>query len=115
MKETKYFVNPEKKTVVCIITVQDEYFREIHRFEGKAKCSPEDTFNEEIGKEIARNRAFIKMKAYLRDYKKEVRKAIATHLIALTKLNMKFLDGINRNEAEIKTAKARIRELGTSK
>lgn len=115
MKDTKYFVNTEKKTVVCIITVQDDFLGNVHRFEGKAKCSPEDTFDENIGREIAQNRAFIKMKAYLRDYKKEVRKTIAARLIALTKLNMKFLDGINRNEAEINTAKARIRELGTSK
>lgn len=103
MKETKYYVNPEKKTVVCVITIQDDYYGEIRRFEGKAKCSPEDAFDENIGRQIAQNRAFIKMKIYIANRTKE-----------LLKYGARTNAGILRNESEIKAAKARIRELGTS-
>jgi hypothetical protein len=115
MKETKYYVNPEKKTVVCVITIQDDYFGEIHRFEGKAKCSPEDVFDENVGREIAQNRAFIKMKTHFLNLKKSARLGIAKRIKDLTKYGTRIDAGILRNEGEIKTAKARIRELGTSK
>ena len=115
MKDTKYFVNIEKKTVVCVITVQDDFLGNVHRFEGKAKCSPEDIFDENIGREIAQNRAFIRMKAHFREYKKDLSKAINDRIARLIKLNRRMLAGIDRNEGEINTAKARIRELGTTK
>lgn len=114
MKETKYYVNPEKKTAVCVITLMDGY-RPMARFEGKAKCSPDDQFDEETGKEIALNRATIQMKSYLRDYKKFLRKAVARKIEELTVLNRHLAKGIERNTGEINTAKARIRELGTTK
>ena len=115
MKETKYYVNPEKKTVVCVITIQDDYFGEIHRFEGKAKCSPEDAFDENIGRQIAQNRAFIKMKIHFLNMKRSARLAIADRIKDLMKYGARITSGILRNEGEINTAKARIRELGTSK
>jgi hypothetical protein len=114
MKETKYYVNPEKKTVVCVITIQDDYYGEIHRFEGKAKCSPEDAFDENIGRQIAQNRAFIKMKIHFLNLKRSVRLAIANRTKELLKYGARTNAGILRNESEIKAAKARIRELGTS-
>jgi len=112
MKETKYFVNPEKKTVVCIITVQDDYFREIHCFEGKAKCSPEDTFDEETGRKIAQKRAYIKMKTHFRDGKVNLRKLVNLRMEELIRLNTRLTEGIMRNESEINMAKADIRNMG---
>ena len=115
MKETKYYVNPEKKTVVCVITIQDDYFDDLLRFEGKAKCSPEDVFDENIGRQIAQNRAFIKMKVHFLNQKRSARLAIADRIKDLMKYGARITTGILRNEGEINTAKARIRELGTSK
>jgi ribonuclease I len=115
MKETKFYTNLEKKTVVCVITIHDDYFGEIHRFEGKAKCSPDDNFDEAIGREIAQNRAFIKMKTHFKNLKKSIRLSVANRIKELMKYGAKVTAGILRNESEINTAKARIRELGTSK
>lgn len=115
MKETKYYVNPEKKTVVCVITIQDDIFGDLLRFEGKAKCSPEDAFDENIGRQIAQNRAFIKMKVHFLNQKRSARLAIADRIKDLMKYGARITTGILRNEGEINTAKARIRELGTSK
>lgn len=72
----KYFVNKEKGVVVCKLEdCFDSVIYDMHQkgwpfdenleipntFTGKAKCSPEDTFNEDIGKRIALNRALIKL------------------------------------------------------
>lgn len=78
-KVEEFVVNKEKNTVVCIVRVNPEVANKIvdkyleasglddagyfdhHRlfdpFVGIAKCHPKDTWNEEIGKEIARERA----------------------------------------------------------
>ena len=114
MKETKYYVNPEKKTVVCVITIRDDYFGQTHRFEGKAKCSPEDVFDENIGRKIAQNRAFIKMKTHFLNTKKEMHLAITKKIKELMRYGTKMTSGILRNQEEIATAKNAIRELGTS-
>lgn len=72
----RYFINEEKKVVVCklencnaelicdmchkgypghdAMLIEDEFI-------GKAKCSPEDIFDVEIGKKIAYDRAVAKM------------------------------------------------------
>lgn len=57
--ETKYYINKEKGVVVCKITIQDRW-TEI-TYTGKARCLPEDTFDEELGKRIANTRAHIIM------------------------------------------------------
>lgn len=72
----KYFINEEKKVVVCKIedcscslvcdmchmnwpSHEDLFIAD--EFIGKAKCSPEDTFDIEIGKQIAYKRAVAKL------------------------------------------------------
>lgn len=79
MYTLKYYVNKEKRTVVCVLecdefsavdfvernhSIRGEYFAHDYkkyvmpmRFEGKAKCAPEDEFDEELGKLIAFDRA----------------------------------------------------------
>ena len=60
IRDIKYYVNPNKKTVVCVI----DFFErtgQTFRVKGKSKCSDEDTFNEVIGKRIAESRAKTKM------------------------------------------------------
>ena len=75
---TKYYVNEEKRTVVCTIESSDwdavDFFEKSYnqtivsnsvlkkaamprRFVGIAKCAPEDTFDEHIGRVIAFDRA----------------------------------------------------------
>ena len=53
MKEYKYFVGP--KQIVC------EYEYRGKKFYGRATCHPDDTFDEEKGKLIARSRVLLKV------------------------------------------------------
>jgi len=82
----KYTVLPEQKKVIAIVTdCEDDVIKTIaknmpenlyfnegayklkHSYKGIAKCHPDDEFDEDLGKKIARNRALIKYKfAYLR-------------------------------------------------
>lgn len=60
MKEIESYVNEDKRTVVTTIRVED-YMGDIDaKFTGKAKCSPEDKFDEKMGKKISKQRAWIK-------------------------------------------------------
>lgn len=74
--DVEYFVNEEKKIVVCKFTgcgcalSHDMYLKgypchpDFHIDDtiiGKAKCSEEDTFDIELGKKIAYKRAYAKM------------------------------------------------------
>lgn len=59
-KEIESYVNENKRTVVTTIKVKD-YMGDIDaKFIGKAKCSPEDKFDEKIGKKISKQKAWIK-------------------------------------------------------
>ena len=79
----KYVVNPEKKTVVCLLEgCKDDVYNAMspseqaivlflhvncelnNKYIGVAKCDPEDTFDEEFGRKLARNRM---LKKYYRD------------------------------------------------
>ena len=59
---TKFFVNEDKKAVVCLITITRHKGLPNQTFIGKAKCSPSDTFDVEKGKDIAYVRALLKLK-----------------------------------------------------
>lgn len=91
MKE-KYIVNKEKRTVVCILSncsrdvskAIDKYFREImilfdvninDKYVGVAKCSPEDEWDEKIGKKLAFSRAYAEYRGAI---KVQARKFIAS-------------------------------------
>lgn len=53
-KEIESYVNEDKRTVVTTIRIKD-YMGDIDaNFIGKAKCSPEDKFDEKIGKKISK-------------------------------------------------------------
>lgn len=77
--QTKYYVNEEKRTVVCVLTSSEfdvlNYIGKNHtcyfpmdevkyimprKYVGIAKCSPEDTFDEHIGSVVAFDRAKFK-------------------------------------------------------
>ena len=81
----EFFVNKEKKTVACVATDEDnlanrEILNILHRhtieeigiltnwghkeFVGVAKCHPEDEFDEEIGKRIAKLKSLMKFNHY---------------------------------------------------
>ena len=82
----KYTVLPEQKKIIAIVTdCEDDAIRAIskkmpegvafyddldyklkHSYKGVAKCHPDDEFDEETGKRIARDKALLKYKlAYL--------------------------------------------------
>lgn len=68
-RSVRYIVKPECGMVICII--KEDYFTS---FRGIAKCSPEDTFNEETGKRIAYLRACKKRKRYfIQDAKEDIK------------------------------------------
>lgn len=94
----RYFVNKEKGVVVCKLEdCYDSLIADMHikgypvdenleipnEFIGKAKCSPEDTFDENIGKNIAFNRAMIKLN-------KAKKKMIESFLIGFEKFNLQL-------------------------
>lgn len=77
-KAKNFYINKEKKTVTCVLTIDiDEYqfsriveFRKLiekynfhcvrdgyYEFVGRAKCCPDDEFNEQLGKDLAYFRA----------------------------------------------------------
>lgn len=58
---TIYF--QKDNTIFCVISFLD-YMNKEQRFEGKATCNANDTFNEEFGKDLAHKRAMFKVKEY---------------------------------------------------
>lgn len=93
-----YFVNSEKKTVVCKMTVPDNYMQFeviniINRnqfderflnwgagetiYKGVSKCHPDDTFDENMGKRIAKLRAMIQFNKEKECFLEEVRNKVA--------------------------------------
>ncbi len=75
--ETSYYVDEDKKTVVCVIETcneierrlnkyelphdyMGEVFPDVRRYVGKAKCCPEDKWDESYGRKLAEYRAMMK-------------------------------------------------------
>lgn len=58
-RNVRYIVKPENKLVVCVIKEEFDL-----QFRGIAKCSPDDQFDEEKGKQIAYLRACEKRKRH---------------------------------------------------
>jgi len=79
--ETEYFVNKEKRTVVCVMTTYGEIDHRLNKYNmsftpffsyndyckyvGKAKCSPEDVWDEKFGKKLAEHRAMEKRRKFV--------------------------------------------------
>lgn len=116
----KYFVDTEKKVVVCkLINCSNALICDMcHRgwpgysnlliedtFIGKAKCSPEDTFDENIGKQIAHKRAVAKMFAAkertLKVFVENNRKCINALSRDADKLIGKYEGTISRKDGDI--------------
>ena len=102
MFDVDYYVNKEKKVVVAKMTgcgnglaydmCRKGYppisaFEIANAFIGKAKCSPDDTFDEETGKKIAFKRAYKK-------YVMAKKKAVAAFLTENNKLVDEFNDTV---------------------
>lgn len=118
--EVRYFVDTEKKVVVCKLEncsnalicdmchkgwPGDADFLIKDSFIGKAKCSSEDVFDENIGKKIAYKRAIAKvfeakrkvLKAFVTDYKR-----VTDELVKDTsKLIAKYENIVNRKDQDI--------------
>lgn len=63
MRTYDYIEKPDEKVVVCIMTVwNDDCPSRKFRFNGVAKCSPDDQFNLETGRKISQRRALTKFK-----------------------------------------------------
>ena len=86
----KFYINEEKRTVVCKIISDCYTLYPYKTFVGKAKCDPEDKFDVEKGKKIAKLRAYTK---YNKNELKDIRKEKA-------KIEKKFKD-IIRKEVDI--------------
>ena len=88
-----YYVSEDKKTVTCVLTIEKVHYSKVpdsigirseqlgldsifyaqigtfrYRVVGKAKCAPEDEFDEKKGLIIARCRAYIKFNKLIKNY-----------------------------------------------
>lgn len=104
IEEEDYYVNEDKKTVTCVLTIKKEnsylklpdsigvrseqmglnsiLYAQIdniihYRVVGKAKCAPEDEFDKKKGLIVARCRAYIKFNKLVRNYVNVVTKQLA--------------------------------------
>lgn len=82
----EYFINEEKKTIVCVYTTPIGVFR------GKSKCLADDVWDEARGKDIAQIRAEIK---YTVKQTKILNKAHKDMLIKGYNINKKITKTIN--------------------
>ena len=114
MFDVDYYVNKEKKVVVAKMTgcsnglacdmcrkgyPQIPAFEIANAFIGKAKCSPDDTFDEETGKKIAFKRAY---KKYVMAKKKAVAAFLAENNKLVDELNdtvKNLMDSYDRADA----------------
>ena len=114
MFDVDYYVNKEKKVVVAKMTGCDNGlaydmcrkgyppipdFKIANTFIGKAKCSPDDTFDEETGKKIAFKRAY---KKYVMAKKKAVAAFLAENNKLVDELNdtvKNLMDSYDRADA----------------
>lgn len=107
-----YIVNEAKKTAVCVLEVEDLLGSwNSLRFTGKAKCSPEDQWNEETGKKIAYSRAYIKMKKCIIRMKHDWIHDLKNRQIAIEKKIASLERSIERNEEEIGSKLTQIDNL----
>ena len=96
---TKFKVNKEKRTVVCVIETQGDLFDRVRKsgldynfknydfdctYVGIAKCAPEDEWDEKLGKQIAEYRAMLKRK---RDIDKKISRILKESIDKLENLN----------------------------
>ena len=114
MSDVAYYVNKAKKVVVAKMTgcatglacdmCRKGYpsipaFELANAFIGKAKCSPDDTFDEETGKKIAFKRAY---KKYVMAKKKAVAAFLAENNKLVDELNdtvKNLMDSYDRADA----------------
>lgn len=61
IKDMHYVINADIRRIKCIIWWENPLTGNIQRSEGLARCAPEDTYDETLGKRIAEGRAKIKM------------------------------------------------------
>ena len=121
MFDVEYFVNEEKKVVVAKITncygdlccdmckvgfPPHSDFEIQDSFVGKAKCSPDDTFDVEKGKKIAFKRAYMKYTAVkmktISNFMKGYRKAYEELELTTKKLIARYDSAIDNRATEIK-------------
>lgn len=116
----RFFIDEEKKIVICKLeNCHDSVICDMCRkgypghekmlidyeFTGKAKCSPEDTFDVEVGKKIAYKRAIAKMakaqKRVLTDFVEGNKKFVEELARDSAKLINKYDATISRKDQEI--------------
>ena len=101
--EEDYQVNKEKGTVHCFLRCKmpNTLFndREFRTFVGTAQVCGKDTFDEEIGKKIARSKAELKAyKAYVEQFRKLLRSIIDYRMIVTEEIKRgkeNYLNSLN--------------------
>jgi hypothetical protein len=59
---TKFYADKDAKKCICVITLKRRAKGFPKAFKGMAKCSPNDTYDEALGCNIAYTRALVKLK-----------------------------------------------------
>ncbi len=104
-KVVKTYIDEDKKVVVTKIKVRDfcfdDFFMEERTYTGKAKCSPEDTFDVELGKKISLARAWMKYDVAKLKELQEINTMLNKDLMKNQKEIDKQIDLIDRTENKI--------------
>ena len=93
MLESKYIINKEKRTIVCLLTTTGEFkeklekygfhdysvdwYNDVAIYTGVAKCAPEDEWDENYGKQLAEYRAHRARQAQVNEKLKKYMKRMA--------------------------------------
>lgn len=99
--KTNYYVNAEKGVVICKIKSewQDEFKYELT---GRADCSPDDVFDEQIGKRIAELRAHIVLHAESIPMLKAKQKRYSDAAVATSREVQRHQSLVDRMKSQIK-------------
>jgi len=100
--KTKYFVNEDKRIVVCVLEIQEYCCEPDLIVRATAVCKPEDKFDAEIGKRIANYQAHIALHRHL---KKEQKARIKNMEAKIEEIKAENI----RRDAIIENLKAQVR------
>lgn len=103
--KTEYFVNEEKRTVVCKLTYRVDGYGYGYAITAKAVCSPDDLFDAEIGRRIADSRAHI---AYHKQMSQLKTERLDRHIKAALELQKE----ISRHKDIVGYMSKRIQKVG---
>lgn len=109
--ETKYFVNPEKRTVTCVLVVEGDCCEPDLVFKATATCKPEDVFSAEIGMSIANHQAHILFHRYHKAMEKKRKQHLERKIEEVDARIAKRTETIAVLKAKVKEAVSKVESV----